>query len=357
MMSKRPYNFGPGPTILPDEVLLEAQSEWFSYQGSGSSILEISHRSEAFLSLFSELKIRLRQALTIPDNYEVLLVGGGARQHFSIVPLNFLHKHADYYVTGVWSELASQEAQFYGSVNLAAQGQVDTLSLPTAHQISTDADYFYYTPNETITGISVADVSQMTSQPIVADMTSCLFAQTVDISQYSLIFAGCQKNLGPAGLTIVIIDKGFLAQAKKNVAPMLSYQYISQADSLHATPPIFNCYMSNLMLQWLENVGGVEKKSQENKQKSKLLYDYLDNNRFYIPLVKDEKARSMLNISFQLKDPSLNDKFTQVAAKVGLVGIKGHRKLNGLRVSIYNTVTLEAVNALIQFMQQFAAQP
>ncbi len=337
----RTFNFSAGPAAIPLSVLEQAQSEMLDWQGLGMSVMELSHRSDAYLELMYRFESDLRALLAIPDDYRVLILGFPSRFHFAMVAQNFLVSKAFYWLSGFWSEMAFQDASMLGHV-------VGEPNLPK----SLDSyDYFFFTPNETLTGIR-REKPKHVDIPCVVDMTSCLFAKEINISDYALVFSGLQKNLGPAGLSLVIIKDEFLEKQKKVDIRMCDYRAHISAKSLLATPPVFNIYMSALVLNWLRTQGGVGEMAKTNEEKASLLYKTIDNSSLYTNSVLPEE-RSTQNVVFYLPSKSLTLKFLQEAEQKGLCGLKGHRHVGGIRASIYNAVSLDAVSALNEFMVDF----
>ena len=358
-MKQRPYNFGAGPAALPDAVLLKAQAELLDWQGSGMSILESGHRSPEFQNLMQEAEADLRELLAIPENYHVLFLGGATRTQFSMVPMNLLrpNQQAGYLISGVWSALAYEEGRKLNSAYcIASSGQQSKQAPDPAHwQIRKNTAYIYYTPNETINGVRFADVPHIGDIPLIADMTSCLLSEPVDISKFGLIFAGAQKNIAPAGLTVVIIRSDLLASPRDASIPTtLDYKTHVAHKSLYATPPVFNCYMAALMFKWIKAQGGVNALHQINHKKSAKLYQFIDNSPHYQCLV-DDRSRSLMNVCFSLTKSEREDEFLTQASQHGLHALKGHRLVGGLRASLYNAMPEEGVDALIAFMENFVA--
>lgn len=353
----RRLNFGAGPATLPLEILVEAQEELLNWRGKGLSILELGHRTPDFMELLQETEASLRRLLAIPDNYKVLFIAGPARMHFSMVPLNLLNagRKGAYLVSGVWSSMALKEAQRLKNAYCAASAEADQYrSIPafSPANLQEETDFLYFTPNETINGTRFARPPEQEELPLVADMTSCLLTEPVNIQDYGLIFAGAQKNIANAGLNIVIMREE-LAKATENLPTMMDYRTWIKHQSLYATPPTFNCYLASKMFAWIEARGGVSSMYQINKQKAKKLYDYIDNSSFYICPV-EKNARSLVNICFKTKAQQMDERFVKEAVASGFLGLKGHQLAGGLRASLYNAMPLEAVESLIQFMDDFA---
>lgn len=344
-MTQRGYYFGAGPATLPEAIIKSAQSELLNWHDTGLSILELGHRTELFQALLANAKTLLRRLLNIPSNYQVLFLGGPARSQFAMVPMNLLsaeQNKALYAVSGLWSKLAFEEAKRMG---VAAD-------LLNTSNISTDTAYVYYTPNETIDGVYTA-CPPIEDIPIVADMTSCILSEVIDVSQFGLIFAGAQKNIGPAGLTTVIVRDDLLAIPPREALPCIfDYRVHAKNDSLYATPPVFQCEMAHRMFEWLESQGGVEAFEKESAEKSQMLYDYIDASPHYECLV-EASMRSKINVCFSLTDESKLTQFLEEAVLAGLTGLKGHRVKGGLRASLYNAMPKAGVSALIAFMDDF----
>lgn len=357
----RGYNFGAGPSMLPESILLEAQSELLEWQDSGMSILEIGHRSVAFQNLMEETKNDLRSLLHIPSNYHILFLGTPARLHFAMIPMNLLSKNqcGGYLVSGLWSKLACEEAQKLShSYEVASSEAVNFFRppLPQEWQVRQNTAYLYYTPNETLLGVRFPEVPQLDKVPLIADMTSCLLTEPIDISQYGMIFAGVQKNISAAGLTLVIIRSDLFSQSIDSPIPTyLNYQTHIEHDSLYATPPLFNCYLAAKMLKWVKSQGGISALYESNCLKAKTLYQYIDQSTFYRALI-DSPWRSNTNVSFALSNPALEAKFLEYAQDCRLYALKGHRLIGGMRASLYNAMPQAGVDALISFMQDFALE-
>lgn len=353
----RAYNFCAGPAALPTAVLERAQRELPNWHDRGLSIMEMSHRSPDYVGVASKAEADLRQLLSIPDNYKVLFLQGGASLQFSAIPLNLLgsNNKADYIDTGIWSQKAIEEAERYGDIKVVASSKDNNYtSVPpqSEWQLRDDAAYVHYTPNETIGGLQY-DFIPETSAPLVADFSSSILSEPLDVSRFGLIYAGAQKNIGPAGLTIVIVRDDLLAQSKAEIPSLLKYSAQAKNDSMINTPPTFAWYLSGLVFEWLIEQGGLEAMQKLNRQKAELLYGYIDQSEFYAnPIALN--SRSIMNVPFTLRDSSLEKTFLQESKAAGLLNLAGHRSVGGMRASIYNAVPLEAVQALIEFMQQFA---
>lgn len=357
---QRVANFCAGPASMPTSVLQKAQQELLNWQKSGMSVMEVSHRSDEFVAVAEKAEQDLRKLMNIPNNYKVLFLQGGASLQFSAIPLNLLQGEADYLDTGIWSKKAYSEAKRFetaglGKINLVASGKDSNYTDVPAFdtwQLSDNASYFHYCPNETIGGLAMFDVPNV-NVPIVADLSSCILSSPIDVSKFGLIYAGAQKNIGPAGLTIVIIREDLLGKTHAICPSILDYQQQAENGSMINTPPTFAWYLSGLVFEWLLEQGGVEAIYQQNLQKAQRLYDFIDNSDFYHnPVAKAH--RSLMNVPFTLSDSSLDKAFLQQADEIGLLNLKGHRSVGGMRASIYNAVDLPAVEKLIEFMQHFS---
>lgn len=354
----RGYNFGAGPAMLPLEVLQDAQNEMLDWQGTGMSIMEIGHRTEEFMQLMNDAEQSLRALLAIPDTYYVLFLGAPARLQFGMIPLNFIKKDqtAGYLITGIWSSLACAEATRVKNAYCIATGEQESfLSVPPVSEYlyRDNSAYLYYTPNETINGVRCAIPPKHNNIPLVADMTSCLLSEPLNVSDFGLIFAGAQKNIANAGLTVVIVRKELVDGINDDkIATMLDYRTYANHKSLYATPPTFNCYLALKMFRWIEKQGGISNLHKINETKARMLYDYIDASSFYqCHVAKD--ARSPLNVCFNLANPALENIFVEKAKNNGLLALKGHRTVGGLRASLYNSMPVEGVTQLIGFMDDF----
>jgi phosphoserine aminotransferase len=351
------YNFSSGPAKLPEEVLQQAQAELLSWHGRGYSIMETSHRSPEFTSIIEETEELLRQLLAIPDDYAVLLLQGGAHLQFAMVPLNLLgaKTKADYVLTGVWSEKAAEEARRFCHVHVAADSRENGyVAAPEQHELSIDgtAAFVHYCSNETINGIEFSYVPETAGVPLVADMSSHFLSRPVDVARYGVIYAGAQKNFGPAGLTVVIARNDLIGRCSPRWPTMLDYKTYAAAHSMYNTPPTYAVYVASLVLKWLAARGGVAGIERTNIAKARLLYDAIDASRLYSnPIV--ERDRSRMNVPFSLADSKLDALFLEEAAERGLVQLKGHRLVGGMRASIYNAMPLAGVQALVDFMRDF----
>ena len=348
--------------MLPQAVLEKAASEMLDYQGSGQSVMEMSHRSKTYQAIIDEAEALLREVLNIPDNYKVLFLQGGGSTQFAMIPLNLKKKgKADYVITGQWAKKAAAEAKKFLDVNVVASSADTTFTyIPKLDPatFSKDADYFYICLNNTIYGThySPEQLPDTGDIPLVTDASSCILSEPMDVSKFGLIFAGAQKNMGPAGVTVVIIREDLIQDVPENVPTMLTYKIHADNGSMYNTPPCYSIYMVKLVLEWLKNdIGGVEKMHELNKAKAAKLYDFLDNSKLFKGTVEKD-SRSLMNVPFVTGDKELDAKFVAEAAKAGLVNLKGHRTVGGMRASIYNAMPVEGVDALIDFMKKFEAE-
>ena len=357
MSTDRVFNFSSGPSMLPLPVLEQAAAEMVNYRGSGMSVMEMSHRSEVYLAIFEEVKADLKRILRIPDSHEIVFMQGGATLQFSAVPLNLIGEtgEADYAVTGNFSSLAMKEAKKYGEVNIACSSEDRNHAYIPAQdelKLSGDASYFYYCSNNTIYGTEWKYVPDTDDVPLVCDMSSNIMSVPVQVSKYGLIFAGVQKNMAPAGMAVVIIDKHLAGNELAITPKLLSYELMIDSDSMNNTPPCYTIYMLGLVLKWLDGQGGVEAMNKLKAEKSKILYDTLDDSAFYRGCA-DTAARSDMNVTFRTPEDELDDLFAKEAAAAGLENLKGHRITGGLRASIYNAMPVEGVKTLAGFMRDF----
>ncbi|EIV8480504.1 3-phosphoserine/phosphohydroxythreonine transaminase [Vibrio vulnificus] len=351
------FNFSAGPAALPKPVMQQAQQELLNWQGLGTSVMEISHRSKEFIAVAEQSEQDLRDLLNIPDNYKVLFCQGGARAQFAAVPLNLLGDATTvtYIDAGYWAESAVQEAKKYCTpdvFNAKAEKEGKQAVLPASEwQIHPDAAYVHFCPNETIDGIEINDLP-ITDKPIVADMSSTILSREIDVSKYGVIYAGAQKNIGPSGIAIAIVRDDLLGLAKEVLPTVLNYKTLAEQDSMFNTPPTFAWYLSGLVFKWLKAQGGVKAIEQVNREKAAMLYNYIDQSDFYINNVHSDN-RSLMNVPFQMVKPELDAKFLKEAEALGLKSLKGHRVVGGMRASIYNAMPIEGVKALVDFMRQF----
>lgn len=354
----RKYNFCAGPAALPEAVLLRAQAELLDWQGRGLSVMEMSHRGDEFVSIAETAEANFRKLMNISDDYAVLFLQGGATQQFSAVPLNLLgdKNRANYVNTGQWSKKAIKEASKYCDVNVVASSEDSNFcTIPSfdSWDIANDAAYLHYTPNETIGGVEFFWEPEV-DMPLVADMSSTILSRVIDVNKFGLIYAGAQKNIGPSGLTLVIVHKDMIGKAGKQVPSMLDYKVHADADSMSNTPPTFAWYMAGLVFEWLLDQGGLPAIEAINRRKAEKLYSFIDQHEFYANPV-EISSRSLMNVPFTLKDSALDKQFLQESEAAGLLNLKGHRSVGGMRASIYNAVPEQAVDTLIAFMQDFAA--
>jgi len=353
----RVHNFSAGPAALPTEVLQRAQAELLDWQGRGISVMEISHRSKEFIAVAEQAEADLRELLAVPSHYRVLFLQGGATQQFAQVPLNLLEDggQADYIDTGIWSRKAINEAARYGTVHVAASSKAcdyQAILKQNDWQLSKNAAYLHYCSNETIGGLQFDWIPDSGEVPLVADMSSDILSRELDVSRFGLIYAGAQKNIGPAGLALVIIREDLLGRARHACPTLLNYQIAADNGSMYNTPPTFSWYLAGLVFDWLKQQGGLSAMQQRNHAKKDLLYQAIDNSAFYHNAV-ESSARSWMNVPFHLADKRLDQAFLQGAEERGLLGLKGHRAAGGMRASLYNAVSLEAVQALVDWMDEF----
>ncbi|TDL32628.1 3-phosphoserine/phosphohydroxythreonine transaminase [Jeotgalibacillus sp. S-D1] len=356
----RVVNFSAGPSALPLEVLQRAQSELINTHHSGMSVMEMSHRSKAFERILQEAKSRLRNLLEIPDSYKILFLQGGASLQFSMIPLNLLQKdhEAAYLITGSWSKKAVKEAKKIGNVKILATSENDSFrSIPdfSKSTLSSKTSYIHITGNNTIEGTRISSVPKIDSIPVVSDLSSSILSEKINVEDYGVIYAGAQKNLGPSGVTVVIIREDLVGNADPNIPSMLNYATHVEADSLYNTPPTFGIYMMNLVLEWIESLGGVAEIESRNRKKASLLYEAIDQSPlFYSPVNKAD--RSLMNIPFKTESDELDQAFLQYASSNGLVELKGHRSVGGMRASLYNAMPFESVERLVEAMAGFERQ-
>ena len=353
----RVYNFSAGPAVLPEEVLKEAAQEMLDYKGTGMSVMEMSHRSKAYDTIIKEAEADLRDLLSVPDNYKVLFLQGGASQQFAMVPMNLMkNRVADYIITGQWAKKAHKEAGLFGKANAAASSADKTFSyIPDCSDlpIAKDADYVYICENNTIYGTKFWTLPNTKGKDLVADQSSCFLSEPVDVTKYGLIFAGAQKNVGPAGTVIVIIREDLIREDVLEGTPtMLRYKTHADADSLYNTPPTYGIYMCGKVFKWLKARGGLAAMKEYNEKKAKLLYDFLDQSRLFKGTV-EKKDRSLMNVPFVTGSDELDALFVKESKAVGLENLKGHRTVGGMRASIYNAMPIEGVEKLVEFMDAF----
>ena len=353
----RVYNFSAGPAVLPEEVLKEAAQEMLDYKGTGMSVMEMSHRSKAYDTIIKEAEADLRDLLSVPDNYKVLFLQGGASQQFAMVPMNLMkNRVADYIITGQWAKKAHKEAGLFGKANAAASSADKTFSyIPDCSDlpISEDADYVYICENNTFYGTKFWTLPNTKGKDLVADQSSCFLSEPVDVTKYGLIFAGAQKNVGPAGTVIVIIREDLIREDVLEGTPtMLRYKTHADADSLYNTPPTYGIYMCGKVFKWLKARGGLAAMKEYNEKKAKLLYDFLDQSRLFKGTV-EKKDRSLMNVPFVTGSDELDALFVKESKAAGLENLKGHRTVGGMRASIYNAMPIEGVEKLVEFMDAF----
>ncbi|MDR0222743.1 MAG: 3-phosphoserine/phosphohydroxythreonine transaminase [Oscillospiraceae bacterium] len=353
----RVYNFSAGPAVMPEEVLEKAAGEMLEQGGSGQSVMEMSHRSKEYETVQNECEALLRETLAIPGNYRVLFTQGGAHMQFEMVPLNLMVKgKADFVVTGQWAGKAYSEAKKYGAANLVASSEDKTFSYIPAldsSKFDKDADYFHICQNNTIFGTRFPELPETGGVPLVADMSSCILSEPVDVSKYGLIYACAQKNMGPAGVTVVIIREDLIRDLSGSKVPvMLRYQIYAENNSLYNTPPTFAIYMCGLVLKWIKEKGGLTAMKSLNEKKAAVLYDYLDSSKLFKSTV-EKKFRSLMNAPFVTGNEKLDKKFIKEAKEAGFVNLGGHRSVGGMRASIYNAMPVEGVEKLVAFMKKF----
>jgi phosphoserine aminotransferase len=355
-MKGRIYNFNPGPAALPLPVLEEAQKDLLNYKGEGISVLEMSHRSKTFDGIIKDAERLMKEIMDIPDNYKVLFMQGGATLQFAAVPLNLLGdgQFAEYVNTGSWSTKAIKEAEKLGkTVKVVASSEDEEFTyIPQDIKVSPDAAYLHITTNNTIRGTEFHNFPETGDVPLIADMSSDINCRRIDVSKFALIYAGAQKNMGPSGVTIVIIREDLLEKSPDNIPTMTSYKIIGGKDSLYNTPPTFGIYIIKLVLEWMKAQGGLDKIEEINRKKAQMIYDVLDASSFYKGTARKD-SRSLMNVTFRLPNEELEKKFVAEALENGMLGLKGHRSVGGIRASIYNAVSLEAVEHLVDFMKKF----
>ena len=356
----RVYNFAAGPAVLPEVVLKEAAEEMLDYKGTGMSVMEMSHRSKAFEEIIQDAEKDLRELMNIPDNYKVLFLQGGGSTQFAMIPMNLMkNKVADYIITGQWAKKAAAEAEKYGKVNKIASSADKTFSyIPDLKnlEISDDADYVYICHNNTIYGTTYHDLPDTKGKILVADMSSDILSEPIDVTKYGLIFAGVQKNVGPAGTVIVIIREDLITEDVLEGTPtMLQYKIHADAKSLYNTPPAYGIYICGKVFKHLKSLGGLEAMKKRNEEKAKILYDFLDQSELFKGTVVKED-RSLMNVPFVTGNEELDAKFVAEAKKAGIENIKGHRTVGGMRASIYNAMPIEGVKYLVEFMKKFEAE-
>ncbi|MBE7047934.1 MAG: 3-phosphoserine/phosphohydroxythreonine transaminase [Ruminococcaceae bacterium] len=352
----RVYNFSAGPSMLPEAVLRKASEQMLNYAGTGMSVMEMSHRSADYEAIIQGAEALLRKLMNIPDNYKVLFLQGGASSQFAMIPLNLMKTgKADYVITGQWSKKAAQEAEKYGTVNRVASSADKTFSYIPALDPATfdpEADYFHITYNNTIYGTRYTELPDTGNVPLVADISSNILSEPIDVSKFGMLYAGAQKNMGPAGVTVVIIREDLIGNAKEGTPTMFNYQIHADNGSMYNTPPTYGIYVCKLVLEWLEELGGIDAMHEINIKKAKILYDYLDESAMFRGTV-EAKDRSLMNVPFVTDSDELNAKFIKEAKAAGFVNLKGHRSVGGMRASIYNAMPTEGVEKLVAFMKEF----
>ena len=356
----RVYNFSAGPAVLPEEVLKEAADEMMDYRGCGMSVMEMSHRSKVYDDIIKTAEADLRSLLSIPDDYEVMFLQGGASQQFAMIPMNLMkNKVADYIVTGQWAKKAYQEAQIYGKANKIASSEDKTFSyIPDCSDlpISPDADYVYICENNTIYGTKFKKLPNTKGKTLVSDVSSCFLSEPMDVTKYGLVYGGVQKNIGPAGVVIVIMKKELITEDVLPGTPtMLRYKIHADAQSLYNTPPAYGIYICGKVFKWIQKMGGLEAMKKHNEEKAKILYDFLDESSLFKGTVVKED-RSLMNVPFITGNEELDAKFVKESKAAGFENLKGHRSVGGMRASIYNAMPIEGVKALVEFMKKFEVE-
>ena len=354
----RGYNFSAGPAALPEDVLRQARDELLEWDGASASVMEISHRGKEFVALAAESERDIRELMAIPSNYKVLFLQGGATQHFAQIPMNIASRGqtADYVVTGDWGEKAVKEAKPSVKARVAASSvdtNYDRIPARATWDLDPKAAYFHYTPNETIRGVEFADVPDVGDVPIVADLSSTILSRPIDVSRFGLIYAGAQKNIGASGLVVMIVREDLLARAPKDLPKIFNYAEQAAQDSMLNTPNTFGWYLASLVFKWLKKQGGLEAMAERNRAKAELLYGYIDASGFYRNPV-EKSARSWMNVPFTLPREELDAALLEESQAAGLLALKGHRAVGGMRASIYNAMPIEGVRALVDFMKDFA---
>ena len=356
----RVYNFSAGPSVLPESVLRRAADEMMDYQGSGQSVMEMSHRSKTYDAIIKECEALLREVMNIPDNYKVLFLQGGASSQFAMIPLNLMtgSGKADFIITGQWANKAYQEASRYGEAKVIASSKDKTFSYIPAWDeadFTKDADYFHICMNNTIYGTKYTTLPETGNVPLVADVSSCILSEPIDVSRFGMLYAGAQKNMGPAGLTVVIVREDLIGEPQACTPTMFKYSIHADNDSMYNTPPCYSIYIGKMVLEWIrDEIGGLEKMKELNEKKAALLYDFLDSSAMFRGTV-EKKDRSLMNIPFITGNEELDAKFVKEAAAAGFVNLKGHRSVGGMRASIYNAMPIEGVEKLVEFMKAFEA--
>ncbi|MBQ2841161.1 MAG: 3-phosphoserine/phosphohydroxythreonine transaminase [Oscillospiraceae bacterium] len=359
MFENRVYNFSAGPSMLPEAVLCRARDEMLNYNGSGMSVMEMSHRSKVYDDIIKSCEAKLRKLLGIPDNYKVLFLQGGASLQFASIPMNLMKSgKADYIVTGQFSGNAAKEARKYGTPNVVADLKEEVFKrIPKQSELSLspDADYVHICVNNTIYGTHWNYVLDTKDVPLVADMSSCILSEEIDVTKYGVICAGAQKNMAPAGLTVVIVRDDLLGNARPDTPTVMDWKVMAEKESMYNTPSTYPIYVCGLVLDWIESLGGIGELEKINRAKAALLYDFLDESKMFIPHA-DRDSRSLMNVTFRTGDEELDAKFVKEASSVGLLTLKGHRSVGGMRASIYNAMPVEGVEKLVAFMRDFEAK-
>ena len=353
----RVYNFSAGPSMLPESVLNRAAAEMLDYNGTGQSVMEMSHRSKAYEPIIYGALDLFREILGVPDNYKIIFCQGGASTQFAAIPLNFMNGSgkADYVLSGQFSSKAYKEALKYGEAKAVASSKEQNFScIPELDKskFTPDADYFYICQNNTIYGTRFTELPDTGDVPLISDVSSCFLSEPMDVSKYGVIYGGAQKNVAPAGLTVVIVRDDLLGKARESTPTMLDYKVLADNDSMYNTPPCYSIYVCKLVLEWIKNLGGLEAMKLHNEKKASILYDFLDNSKMFTNPVK-KSDRSMMNVTFVTESEELNAKFVKEAAEAGFVNLKGHRSVGGMRASIYNAMPIEGVEKLVDFMTEF----
>jgi phosphoserine aminotransferase len=353
----RVYNFSAGPAVLPEEVLERAREEMLDWRGSGMSVMEMSHRGKEYMSIAAQAEADLREVMRIPEEYKVLFLQGGASLQFAMIPMNLLGdtRAADYINTGAWSKKAIAEAKRYGTINVAASSEAErfaTIPPQERWQLDPRAAYVHYTPNETIGGLEFHWIPETGGVPLVADMSSTILSRPLDVSRYGVIYAGAQKNIGPAGLTVVIVREDLIGKPLAGTPTMLDYQTHTDNESMYNTPPTYAWYIAGLVFEWVKRKGGLPAMAERNRRKAQSLYAAIDGSDFYHSPI-DPGCRSWMNVPFTLARPELDEAFLKEAKAAGLVALKGHRSVGGMRASLYNAMPEEGVAALVAFMAEF----
>lgn len=351
----RPFNFSAGPAMLPEAVMERAQSEFLNWQNTGVSAMEISHRSKEYMALVGHMEETLREIMEIPDHYKVLFTHGGASMQFSAIPLNLAGSNdvVDYFDTGVWSAKAIKEAQRYCHVNVVTQSETDIKSA-SEWKLSSDAKYVHICQNETITGVEFQSLP-VTNKPLISDFSSTILSRPINVEDYGVIYAGAQKNIGPAGLAIVIVREDLIGHARSETPTLLNWSTYNNNESMFNTPATYSWYLASLVFDWIKSIGGVSKIAEINQRKAQKLYDYIDESNLYYNEI-EVSVRSWMNVTFKFKTDGLESAFLEESKSSGLLGLKGHRIYGGMRASIYNAMPEEGVDALIAFMREFEAK-